>query len=147
MKSCFFIGHRQTPGEVFPFLYEAIEKHITEYGVTRFIVGRYGEFDGLTARALRDAKEIYPQIKLSLLLPYHPVERPIETPRGFDDTWYPDRQERVPRKAAIVRANRYAVDHVDYLITYMRHSASNTCELVRYAHLREEKGLLRVTRL
>ena len=35
-KRCFFIGHRETSEEIYPALYEAVEKHITEYGVTEF---------------------------------------------------------------------------------------------------------------
>ena len=41
--------------------------------------------------------------------------------------------ESVPRKIAIVRANRYVVDHVDYLIAYAWHPASNAQELLEYA--------------
>ena len=55
----------------------------------------------------------------------HPEERPIPTPDGFDRTFYPPGMESVPRKVAIVRANRYVVDHVDYLIAYAWHPASN----------------------
>ena len=41
-KSCFFIGHREAGPEILPALEAAIEKHISEYGVTEFIVGHYG---------------------------------------------------------------------------------------------------------
>lgn len=44
MKSCFFIGHREAPGKLYPFLSEAIERHITEYGVKEFIVGGIWRF-------------------------------------------------------------------------------------------------------
>lgn len=37
-KSCFFIGHREAGPEILPALEDAIEKHISEYGVTEFIV-------------------------------------------------------------------------------------------------------------
>ena len=47
-----------------------------------------------------------------MLIPYHPAERPVETPPGFDGTFYPPGIESVPRRYAIVRANRYMVDHV-----------------------------------
>ena len=47
MGSCFFIGHRETPDQVYPALLETIEHHITEYGVSEFVVGRYGNFDRL----------------------------------------------------------------------------------------------------
>ena len=133
MKSCFFIGHRNASGELLPELKQVVEKHISEYGVTEFIVGRYGDFDHLAARAVIALKAQYPQIILSLLIPYHPAERPIETPQGFDNTYHPPGMEKIPRRLAIVRANRYVVDHVDYLIAYAWHAASNARNLVEYA--------------
>lgn len=144
-KSCFFIGHRETSEEIYPALYAAVEQHILEYGVTEFIVGHYGGFDRLAASAVKEAKRFYPEVKLILLLPYHPAERPISTPGGFDGTFYPPGMESVPRKIAIVRANRYVVDHVDYLIAYAWHPASNARELVEYAKSREKKGSLIIT--
>ena len=133
MKSCFFIGHREASSDILPELAEAVEKHITEYGVTEFIVGNYGGFDRMAAKAVIAAKERYPSITLSMLIPYHPAERPVEPPQGFDNTFYPPGMEKVPRKLAIVRANHYMVDHVDYLIAYAWHPASNARDLVHYA--------------
>lgn len=118
-KSCFFIGHRETSEAIYPALYAVVEQHILEYGVTEFIVGHYGGFDRLAASAVKEAKRFYPEVKLTLLLSYHPAERPIPTPDGFDGTFYPPGMESVPRKIAIVRANRYVVDHVDYLIAFL----------------------------
>lgn len=126
-------------------MYAAVEQHILEYGVTEFIVGHYGGFDRLAALAVKAAKHLYPDVKLILLLPYHPAERPISTPDGFGGTFYPPGMESVPRKIAIVRANRYVVDHVDYLIAYAWHPASNARELVEYAKRREKKGSLFIT--
>ena len=120
---------------------------IVEYGVTEFIVGHYGEFDRLAAKAVIVAKQTHPEVTLSLLLPYHPVERPIEKPEGFDSTYYPPGMESVPRKLAIVRANQYVVDHVDYLIAYAWHPASNARELVEYSQKIEQAGLMKVMNL
>ena len=139
MKSCFFIGHREASLEVLPTLTEAIEQHIVEYGVTEFIVGNYGGFDHMAAKTVIAAKERHPEITLSMLIPYHPAERPMELPKGFDNTFYPSGMEKVPRRLAIVRANRYMVDHVDYLIAYAWHPASNARDLVEYA---KKKGVL-----
>ena len=144
-KSCFFIGHREASEEIYPSLYAAVETHIIRYGVAEFIVGRYGCFDGLAAKAVKTAKQTHPEVELTLLLPYHPAERPISTPGGFDGTFYPPGMESVPRKIAIVRANRYVVDHVDYLIAYAWHPASNARELVEYAKRRVKKGSLFIT--
>lgn len=144
-KSCFFIGHREASEEIYPALYAAVEQHIVEYGVKEFIVGHYGGFDRLAALAVKEAKRFYPEVKLILLLPYHPAERPISTPDGFDKTFYPPGMESVPRKVAIVRANRYVVDHVDYLIAYAWHPASNARELLEYAKRREKRDLISIT--
>lgn len=143
-KSCFFIGHRETTQEIYPALAKAVERHITEYGVEEFVVGRHGGFEWLAARAVAEAKKRHPHITLLLLLPYHPGERPVELPEGFDNSFYPDGMERVPKRYAIVRANRYMVDHADYLISYVWHPASNAREVVEYA-LR--KGTIRVENL
>ena len=131
--------------EICPALYAAVEQHILEYGVTEFIVGHYGGFDRLAASAVKEAKRFYPEVKLILLLPYHPAERPIPMIEGFDGTFYPPGMESVPRKVAIVRANRYVVDHVDYLIAYAWHPASNARELVEYAQKRQQKNCIQVT--
>ena len=145
MKSCFFIGHREASSEVFSALTEAIEQHIVEYCVTKFIVGNYGGFDHMAAKAVIAAKERHPDISLSMLIPYHPAERAMEPPKGFDNTFYPPGMEKVPRRLAIVRANRYMVDHVDYLIAYAWHPASNARDLVEYARIREQRNLISVT--
>lgn len=139
MKSCFFIGHREVSHELLPVLIETIENHISTLCVTEFVVGGYGEFDRLAARAVILLKRRYPQITLSLLIPYHPAERPIEIPPGFDNTYYPPGMEHVPRRLAILRANRYMVDHADCLIAYVWHPASNARELLAYA--RKRSGL------
>ena len=145
MKSCFFIGHREASSEILPALVEAVEMHIMEYGVKGFIVGNYGGFDCMAAKAVIATKERHPGITLSMLIPYHPAERPMELPKGFDNTFYPPGMEKVPRKLAIVRANRYIVDHVDYLIAYAWHPASNARDLVEYAKKRELRNLISVT--
>lgn len=137
-KSCFFIGHREASEEVLPALKQSIHKHIAEYGVTEFIVGHYGSFDRLAARAVISAKKYYSGITLLLLIPYHPAERSAEIPKGFDNTFYPPGMETVPRKLAITRANRYMADHADYLIAYVWHPASNARNLLEYA---QRKGI------
>ena len=147
MKSCFFVGHREASSELLPILRQTVEKHISEYGVTEFIVGGYGNFDHLAAKAVISLKQKYPQITLSLLIPYHPAESPVETPSGFDNSYYPPGMEKVPRKLAIVRANRYIVDHVDYLIAYAWHPASKARDLVEYARRLEIKGQIAITLL
>lgn len=145
--TCFFIGHREAGDELIPALTAAVERHITEYGVTSFMVGRYGNFDKLAARAVIDAKKRHPEVTLTLLLPYHPFDRPTPTPKGFDGTFYPPGMETVPKRVAIVRANRYMMENSSHLIAYAWHPASNTRELVECAQTMEKKGKIHVENL
>ena len=64
MAGCFFIGHRDTPDTVLPALAAEEERHIMEYGVTDFVVGHYGRFDALAAKAVMDAKKRHPAVTL-----------------------------------------------------------------------------------
>ena len=147
MSICFFIGHRDTPPSILPKLREAVERHITEYGVTEFVVGRYGSFDSLAAQAAREAKQRHPEIRLTLLLPYYDPTSPLELPGGFDGSLYPDGLERIPKRAAIIRANQYMICHSTYLIAYDAGRIGNTRKLVEFARHREEQGLIRVENL
>lgn len=142
--SCFLIGHREAGKDVFPVLSEAVERHIAEYGVTDFYVGHYGTFDGLAAQAVREARNQHPEIQLTLVLPYHPAIRPIRIPEGFDGTFYPWADEKIPKRLAIIKTNKRMVDSCDYLITYAYHFLGGTGQIVEYARKREKRGLLHI---
>lgn len=147
MKSCFFIGHREVDESLLPKLQGAIERLITEEDVSYFYVGGYGGFDRIAGVAVKQAKKQHPKIVLKLVLPYHPAERPVVTPAGYDGTYYPDGIEKVPRQYAVVRSNKILVDTSDWLIAYVRHGASNSRKLLEYAQRRERKELIRVINL
>lgn len=142
--TCFFIGHRDAPEDLRPLLSEAVERHITQCGVTEFIVGHYGRFDAMAASAVRAAKQLHPEISLVLLLPYYPF--PYETD-GFDATFYPPDMESVPKPFAIVRANEYVIRTADYLICYDRGQIGKTRDFVELARQRERKGLIHIENL
>lgn len=130
---CFFIGHRDAESRLMSQIEDAVNRHITEYGVTEFVVGQYGAFDRMAARAVIDAKKIFPQISLSILLPYHPFERKVYAPEGFDGTFYPPGMETVPRRYAIIRANQYMIKHCNYLIAYAWQPVGNSKKFLEYA--------------
>ena len=144
-KSCFLMGNRHTPSDIREQLIEVVERHITKYDVTTFTVGRYGNFDSLAAGVLRDLKKQYTNIELYLLAPYALTQK-TETPLDFDGTFFPEGLERVPLRYAIVQANRYMVQHSDFLISYCHH-IGNTRNIVEYAQRREKKELIKVTLL
>ncbi len=142
MGRLFFIGHREATDSLISILAAEVERHIIEYSVTDFVVGRYGRFDCLAAQCVKAAEKRHPEVKMTLLLPYHPYDWSIPTPFGFDGISYPPRMEAVPKRAAIVRSDRYMVDHSDYLIAYAWHYVSNARELVEYAQRREKRGCI-----
>lgn len=147
-KICFFIGHCDSPPDIAPFLDSAVERHIVDFGVGRFIVGHYGTFDSMAAGAVKRVKQRHKGVELLLLLPYHPAERLIEIEDGFDGTYYPEGMETVPKRYAIARANEYVIRHVcDYLICYERYLATKTHDFVEIARVRAAKGGLRVENL
>lgn len=133
LKSCFFIGHREADERLLPTLVKTIERLVISEGVTIFFVGGYGGFDRIAVTAVKQLKQRHPKIILMLVLPYHPAEHPIEMPYGFDGTYYPEGMETVPRKFAIVQANKCMVDNVDWLVAYVRHGASNSRKILEYA--------------
>ena len=145
--TCFFIGHRDVPETVRPLLAKSIERHITEYGVTEFVVGHYGAFDRMAAQEVRKAKQRYPGVKLVLLLPYFPCKDLDELARGFDENYYPKGMENVPKRFAIIKANEHMIKTSDVLICYNRGYVGKTRDFVELALRREKKGLMRVDNL
>ena len=132
MKTCFFIGHHDAPESIYDRLLAAVERHISDYGVTDFIVGRYGNFDHMAARAVINAKRRHIGVTLTLLLPYYRSDA-TSLPDGFDGSLFPDGLETVPRRAAILWANQYMIRRCDYLISYDKGNIGNTRELVAIA--------------
>ena len=147
MKSCFFIGHREADERLVPLLTQTIERLITEESVSFFYVGQYGGFDRIAATAVKEVKKKHPGTTLMLVLPYHPVERPIEVPFGFDGTYYPEGLEKVPKRYAITRTNKNMIDTSDWLITYVQHGASNSRTFLEYAKRREREGRIQIENL
>lgn len=141
MKRCFFFGHRIVASDISNRLVAAIESRITEHGVSEFVVGGYGAFDSLAANSVAKLKPAYPSVRLLRLLSYHPAERTVERSDLFDGTVFPDGLERVPRRFAIVQANRYMIDHADFLIAYVCYSTGNARQLLDYA-MRKRKDIL-----
>ena len=147
MRTCFFIGHRETSRQILPSIIEAAEGLILEEQVSDFYAGGYGCFDQLAGEAIIKLKKDYPNIRLFLVLPYHPANRPVHVPPGYDDTFYPDGMEHVYPKYAIATANRKMIDKCDFLIAYARHTASNAYHFFEYAMRQEKKGRIHIENL
>ena len=145
MKSCFMFGHADCPDSIMPRIEAAIEAQYTLQGINSFYVGNRGRFDSLAASATKRIKQRHPDLKLYLLLAYHPAERAVDLADGFDNSYYPP-LEGTPRQYAIVRANRYMVDTADSIICYVKH-IGNTKNLLEYAQRRQKKDGITVENL
>ena len=141
MKRCFFIGHGDCRENIYPRLYESVIRHVEIYGVGEFIVGQYGNFDHMSARAVLQAKEKYPQIKLVLLCPYRTGVN-LHLHQGFDELFYPF-DCPVPHKYAIVQANKKAISMCDYLIAYV-YRIGKSKDFLEFAERRHKKGLISI---
>lgn len=130
-------GHADCPDTIIPRIEEAIEKQYTANRITAFYVGNRGRFDRLAATAAKRARRRHPDIRLYLLLAYHPGEKAVNLTEGFDNSFYPP-LEQTPRKYAIVTANKYMIDTVDSVICYVKH-IGNTEKLLAYARRRQNR--------
>ena len=82
-----------------------------------------------------------------LVLPYHPAERPVEIPDGFDGTYHLEGLENTPKRFRIVRTNHIMVDACDWLVCYVRHGASNSRNLLEYAQRRAIQGFVQIVNI
>ena len=140
MKRCFFIGHRHAEEAIYPELLVAVERHIEKYAVREFLVGKYGSFDSMAARAVLQAKEKHPAVRLTLLTPYHPASKPVLLPQGFDDIYYPF-EKPIPPRTAIIHANEKAISMSDYLIAYVYHPGKAR-DFLNYAQKNKMPGYI-----
>lgn len=67
MATCFFIGHREAPDTLLFQLTDEIKRHITEYAVTDFAVGRYRKnlwiYDKQLCKQLNQVERLFCHIK------------------------------------------------------------------------------------
>ena len=147
MKSCFFMGHREADEKLLPRLESEIERLISEEQVRCFYVGGHGGFDGIAAMAVKKIKMKFPDVALMLVLSYHPAERPVEKPSGYDGTYYPEGLEKTPKPFAISKTNQLMVDSCEWLVCYVCHGASNSGKILAHAQRREKKGLIQITNI
>jgi len=147
-KTCCFIGHSEVTEDIAEKLTAAVERHITEYGVTDFLVGNYGQFDRMAAAAVKRAKAQHPNVRLCLMLPYLPeMGRPLPDREGFDDFVYPEGMENVPYRLAIPRLNRIMVQDSSYVIAYVTHSWGGAAATLEQAERLARRGKIVITNI
>lgn len=117
-RVCAFFGHREIWKDISVPLEEAVRMAITDYGITNFWVGGYGQFDSCAAGCVRRLKREFPNVRLQLVLAYLPMgEDPLTS--SYDSTIYPEGLELVPKRFAISKRNQWMANYCDIAIAYV----------------------------
>ena len=111
MSVCTFFGHSECYGLDAAVLRSAIEELI-EQGITEFVVGNHGQFDGMVFSCLQSLSKDYPKISYSVALAFLPTNNQ-EYDIYHGHSFYPEGQEIGPAKFAIERRNRWMIDASD----------------------------------
>ena len=135
-KTCCFFGHREVTHNIRGRLTAIIEKLTTENGVTNFYVGHQGQFDSMVYSVLRELKEVYPNIRYTVVLAYMP-DSYIKEVYG-EDTLFLDDMESVPKRFAISIRNDWMIQHSDYAVCYVYKITGGAAKFREKA---EKKGL------
>ena len=130
-----FCGHRevQEPEKVQKWLYETVSGLILE-GADVFYLGGYGGFDRMALTVVNKAKEAHPGVRAILVLPY--LDRSLDLD-AYDGSVYPP-LEKVPRRYAISRRNRWMVDQADVVVAYVIHEWGGAATTLRYAEAKKK---------
>lgn len=130
-----FCGHRQVENEdqVRQWLENAVDGLIRE-GADVFYLGGYGGFDRMALTVVNKAKEAHPGVRAILVLPY--LDRSIDLD-AYDGSVYPP-LEKVPRRYAISRRNRWMVDQADVVVAYVIHEWGGAATTLRYAEAKKK---------
>ena len=115
-----FVGHRDTPQNIYPFLYEIVRALIQTNTAISFFVGDRGEFDRMALRVLVELKKVYPHIKYQIVLAYMPQKKEEST--SVHPNILPPEVAVAPARFAIDRRNRWMIENSDIVVTYVKRS-------------------------
>ncbi len=137
-KICCFAGHSELyhTKDIYDKLLLEIEDLITTENVNEFRVGNYGDFDKLSAEAVRALKQKYPDIQLNLVIPYLTSEINEYKEmyyKNYDNILVAEIPEKTPKRVQILKANRYMVDTSRFLVCYVKHTFGGASKTLEYA--------------
>ena len=137
-KRCCFAGHSKVSDVdgIYAHLLQLVEKLIVEEGVVEFWVGDSGNFDQLSAKAVRTLKETYPNIRLNLVIPHLTSdinEYPDTYHKKYDHVLIADIPKKTPKRFQAFKCNKYMVKRSDFLICYVEYSWGVAAKTAAYA--------------
>lgn len=119
---------------------EIAEKLIAQYCVKEFWVGNYGNFDFCCAKAIMELKEIYPDIKIFVVIPYltkRITELKEEYYKKFDEIITANISLSTPKRLFILKTNEYIVNNSKFMICYVNRSWGGAVQTFEYAKRRK----------
>ena len=143
MIHCTFAGHREVYCcGVEKRLFAALERLLKEDMEFCFYVGGMGEFDTMSARAVRRLKKRHPEkkIQLFLVLPYmtQRVNEDKLLATLYDDIIIPMELAECHYKSAITKRNRWIIDRCSNLICFVQRDYGGAYATYHYT---KKKGL------
>lgn len=142
---CIFTGHRALPGDLLPLraaLRRRMEQLVAE-GITRFASGGAAGFDLLAAELTLELRELFPQVRLQLVLPCHGQDK-YYTPG--DRARYRELLERADSvcytaeeyyRGCMLTRDRVLAEAAHACICYLTRSQGGTAYTVRQVLLRD----------
>ena len=101
-----------------------------------FFLGEYGGFDRFAYGCAREFKKNHPHAKLVFVSPYpFLLKRQCdidEKGKRFDLVLYPP-LENIPPRYAILRRNRWMIEHSDMVFVYVKHRYGGAYAAYQYA--------------
>ena len=137
MAKCTFFGHRDSPSSIRGVLSAEIERLINEKDVNTFYVGTQGNFDRMAYSVLAELRKRYQHIKVYRVLAYMPKLGDTDT----YDTIVPEGIETTYPRYAIIKRNKWMIDHSDYVIAYVTHTFGGAYQAVERA---KKKGKITI---
>jgi len=104
-------------------------------GATEFLFGGYGNFDILCAKVVKNLKNKYPYIKLTLVIAYLNRKYNLDF---YDETVYPP-IENTPLRFAILKRNQWMVQNSQILIAYVQNDWGGAAKTLQYAKKNKKK--------
>ena len=141
---CCFAGHSEIYDSdiIYRQLISVLNELIEKEHINEFLVGNYGSFDKLSAKAVREIKSKYPKIKLNLIIPYLTSEInefKESYYKNYDNILVADIPSEIPKKLHIIKCNQYMIEKSQFLICYVNHSwggASKTLEFAKRKNIK-----------
>lgn len=136
-----FVGHREIYRirEVEDMVEQIVTDLIRKKEYVEFYVGRNGDFDVLTASAVKRVQKKLGNCNSSLILvlPYS-VKDEEYYKTYFDEIFYPI-DPQTHHKAAIIKRNEWMIEQSDLVIAFVEKQNGGAYQAMRYAEKADKK--------